>query len=350
MSIASLSTIHRSQDRFAFYANDPPALAFDATLRSWIVFDPDLAVSVLKDRRFAAVDYRGANKALAEATGIPLDNSDHALAYVPIARDGATHLAQRKAIAARIAATQQLATVESAAAAEALAARLAEASEHDIMTDILVPMVNRVMSALVGIPIAPDEPASAMSRVFDRLLGVSRHREVDASIGEARARVRDAAGPDADESARGHLLSLWILGYDALIGTLGMSMAKLIERHDGEHLSAIPYPDTPPETGVPYVARIVGEDTVLAGKQLRRNDRLRVVLQASAYSADLSDHTRLFGAGAHSCLGKAISLAAWRALTTAISRVDRRVHWLETRLRPHDHLFLVLQSLRVETR
>ena len=88
-----------------------------------------------------------------------------------------------------------------------------------------------------------------------------------------------------------------------MLGTLGESLRHAFETHNGSRLNGIPFADNPPETGVPYLARIAAEDFEFGGAAIRKGDRFRVILQTSAYSEDSRQQGRIFGAGSHACLG-----------------------------------------------
>lgn len=344
----SLSSLHSSDNRYDFYYGDPPALVYDNVLRSWIVIDRQLAASALADRNFGAIDYRGANETLSKAAGIPLEAADFALAQIPIARDGPEHLAQRKAIAGHIASRRAALETGLRTAIEQCAARFRIEGQLDVMAEIVVPLANQTLASLAGVPIKADEPASEMSRVFDRLLGATRHRRIDAAIAIARSRIEKALGPTANDDQVGNVLAVWILGYDALSGTIGESLRRIFETNSGRSLAEITYPAMPPETGVPYVARRVLEDCVFGGAKLQSGDRVRVILQSSAYSTDPKHQVRMFGAGAHSCLGRPLTLDIWRLLTRELAGNQMTVKYLGSEMRDNDYLFIVPRSLRVE--
>ena len=341
-----LAGIHRFIDRRSAYRG-APAVTFDKSLRSWVVIDPALAIEALSDDRFAVVDYAAATRALAEAGGVPLDNAAFALRHIPIASDGATHVENRRSAGQHLAAQRQ--DIERAVS-DAVARNLSafeRPGELEVVGEVLIPLVNEIIGAIVGVEISPDEPASDTSRVFDRLLGLRRHQEIDRKIGNDRKRLRQQMWPNLSQSDQGTRLALWVLGYDATLGTLGESLRYCFETANGERLNAIAFPSNPPETGVPYLARIATEDCRLGGEAIRKGDRLRVILQTSAYSEDPKQQGRIFGAGAHACLGRPLSLEIWRLITEQLGTINLRLDYLDSALRDHDHLFACPEYLRV---
>ncbi len=343
----SSTLLHHAPDRRARLRDNRLPLFFDALLNSWVIVDPRLAAAALTDARFAEVDYHDANATLARVSGLPLLNIDFTLTHNPISRDGPKHVAQRRAAARHVADHRRAAEAATMEAIAAYAGRFADAGELEVMGEVIVPMVHTVIGAMVGVPIDADETAGAMSRVFDRLGSVRRSAEADRQIGDARERLRAERGSPMSDEEMGAALSLWILGYDALIGTLGESLRYLFERHNGLQLSQIPFPDNPPETGVAYVARKARGDFDFAGASIKQGQRIRVTLQSSAYSDDPKQQVRMFGAGAHSCLGRPLALDLWRLLTERLRTIDLRVEFLGSKLRDQDYLFIFPEYLRV---
>ena len=295
----------------------------------------------------AQIDYHEANEELARIARISLSNIDFTLAHNPISRDGDLHVTQRKAAARHIANHRRDMEVALAAAMDRCALRFDVACELDVMSEVIIPAVNLMIGALIGVPVSGDEPAATMSRLFDRLGSTRRHVEADRQIGEARDRIKAAHDDDISEAEVGAALSLWVLGYDAMIGTLGESLRLIFETHTGSVLSAIPFPDNPPETGVAYVARKATTDLEFGGVAVKAGQRLRVTLQSSAYSDDPKQQAHMFGAGIHTCVGRPAALDLWRALTTKLATIDRKVEFLGSKLRDQDHLFIYPDYLKV---
>ncbi len=234
-----------------------------------------------------------------------------------------------------------------ASALDRYVSRFDRTGELEVMSEVVVPVVNTVMGAVVGVPTNGDEPAATMSRLFDRLGSARRHVAADREIGEARGRLQAAHGDAMSEEEVGAALSLWILGYDAMIGTLGESLRSIFEQHIGEPLGAMPFPANPPETGVAYVARTAKEDLEFGGAAIRQGQRLRVTLQSSAYSDDPKQQAHMFGAGIHTCVGRPVAIELWRSLTERLRAIDRKVEFCGSRLRDQDYLFIYPDHLKV---
>ena len=75
--------------------------------------------------------------------------------------------------------------------------------------------------------------------------------------------------------------------------------------------------------------------------------RLRIFLQALAYAQEPRSRTGFFGAGAHACLGRPLSIEVWRAMTEQLSRVSLRAHIFSYTARTSDYVFTCPEELEV---
>ena len=153
--------------------------------------------------------------------------------------------------------------------------------------------------------------------------------------------------PDEGEDRIGQRLAIAILGRDALMGTLSNSLHHLFEHAEGRPLDKVTYPELPPRTGVPYVDRQALTDVELEDRHFAKGDVFRVHLETYERSDDPQDRRMLFGAGAHVCLGRPLSLALWTALTAFLQSQTTRVRVLNYALRKDD-VFRMPSELVIE--
>ena len=112
--------------------------------------------------------------------------------------------------------------------------------------------------------------------VFDKSIGARKRRRVEVDLGAMRQLIASALGSAAAEEEVGLRLSLFILGRDALLGTLGESLHSVLIDNPRRRLDDIRYPETPPETGVPYVERVVTESFMEGKVRFAAGDRMRI--------------------------------------------------------------------------
>jgi hypothetical protein len=115
-------------------------------------------------------------------------------------------------------------------------------------------------------------------------------------------------------------------------------------------LSPSLFPQIPVETGVPYVERYATTALDLGGAHIQRGQRIRLMLQSIAYSDDVIGRTRMFGMGAHACLGRQISLDLWGCLGRKLGETAMSAEILEHTMRRSDFVFTCPDRLVVQFR
>ena len=158
---------------------------------------------------------------------------------------------------------------------------------------------------------------------------------------------RFAADFPEDSSDRlGDRVTLAILGRDALIGTLGSSLHAFLEKQEGMPLFGARFDPVPTHTGVPFIDREARFDTDVAGVSVAEGHEVRCQLQS--FSEEPARHRgRFFGAGAHLCLGKPVSLDLFREISDHLHQLATRAKVLDFALRKDD-VFNIPDTFEVE--
>jgi hypothetical protein len=218
------------------------------------------------------------------------------------------------------------------------------------MSEIVSPLVDAVIGLLTGIPVTSPDSLSGISVAFDRMTGPARRKEIEHQLGETRAMIRCALGAGATEEREGDCLTLFILGRHATIGTIGESLFRVLSKNRASPLSPDFFPQVPVETGVPYVERYATTSLDLDGAHIQRGQRIRLMLQSIVYSDDVAGRVRMFGMGAHACLGRQISLDLWGQLGRKLGETAMSVEILEHTMRRSDFVFTCPDRLVVQFR
>jgi cytochrome P450 len=337
----NLLTLHRAEDRRAYFAAGPKPIFFDDALRCWIVTDPELAERLFQHTNVGGPDCASAYQTLQRQSGIAFPNLLHAFRHIPLCLNDGAHREARRRLAEAISRRR---TVVSSALPQLVSrwfGPLAVAGEVEVMEQILLPLIDEVMGLLVGIDAEAVSQFRRMPAILDRMIGLRRGKQLEAEVGVARA-VLDSKRQDADP-----LLALMTLGHDALLGTIGESLHHLVATHPGQRLSDIAYPPVPVETGVPYIERAVREAFAIDGISLDRGDRIRILIQAFVYSESPQDRLRMFGGGPRACLGRQLSLDLWGEVTAALAQIRRRAEIVKHALRTDDYVWTCPSELRI---
>jgi hypothetical protein len=125
-------------------------------------------------------------------------------------------------------------------------------------------------------------------------------------------------------------------------------MFQVLSANSGLDLNQIEFPSVPSETAVPFVERIVARTFEHGGIAFEQGQRMRIYLQPLVYSDDPADRARLFGIGAHACLGRLLALDVWKHLTDRVSQIASRLEIVSHTIRTEDFVFTVPQNVIVK--
>jgi hypothetical protein len=130
-----------------------------------------------------------------------------------------------------------------------------------------------------------------------------------------------------------------IVGKDAFIGSVVLSVWETLVRNPGSRLSEVTFSKDLPATGVPYVERVALDDATVGRISVRKDERIRLYLDATARHVSGEEANLLFGKGRHLCLGKPMTLAIWRALIATMATMSERFTAEEFEMRDGDYVF-----------
>jgi cytochrome P450 len=304
--------------------------------------DGETAVAVIASTDFDVVEFGPRHAQIAARLGIDLSAVVRMIDFVPLAVRGDAHRTARNQ-AARV---MGLGHVGAMAALPSLTQRLADVLQtpgrHDLMAEVVAPMTEALVSALVGVPLQ-SPPDAMISRVFSETIGAAKRRRMNDEMLALLARVT-AAFPDEEAATHGARVSMAVLGRDATIGTIGMSLHNWLQGVQGV-IGDHPFPPHPTRTGVPVIARQALRDTVVAGCPVAKGTTIDCNMR-SLETGEGADHLRFFGAGAHMCLGRRLTLALFAELAKVVAGVTTRLAGVEMTLR-RDDIFAIPETIWV---
>jgi cytochrome P450 len=340
-------TFHRSAGRHATYLHGPNQPAFDAVTKAWIITEPQTCERLLASPDTRPASYSHDFLMLEKRLGVDFSNVLLALMHVPMCLHDEQHRNARRRVAEHLAAHRCDLSNCIMKNLELHLRPFRHEGELEIVSQILEPLILSVTEPLTDIPPAVAAGCRTVSTIFDKSIGPRKRQRIDAELGQMRAAIIRKLGASAADDAIGLRLALSILGRDTLLGTLGESLYSVLHGNQGCRLNEIVYPEIPPETGVPYIERIAVKSLYEQQTQFNPGDRLRIYLQAFAYSASSVHHPKIFGVGSHLCLGKAMSLALWNGITSSLSAIPLYADVVSHDLRKDDFVFLCPSHLMV---
>lgn len=340
-------TIYRQTQRDEFLtAARKAGPFFDRITRAWIVVDPDICRELLSTAALypapALEHYRNMPPGFGEAFA----SVAFAFEHIPLSMYGERHAeARRRAstfIAGRHAAIRQWAEHELPLHLKPFE----RAGRIEVMGEVIKPLVRSLFAVLVDTDLPDRLALDHVSQVFDKSIGMSRRVQLEADMAQLEAHLRERLGK-VEEDELGMRLGLLVVGKDALVGTLAEGLSELFGDNQAVALDSIAFPKMPHRTAVPFVERIAAEPVSVAGLELAEGERVRIVLQTYGHGP-ANEHHRYFGAGAHACLGRPMSLELWSAITALLSKLPSRVRVLDYHLPMDSYVFNVPTRFEVE--
>jgi cytochrome P450 len=320
---------------------------YDRRTRAVIVAQPELCRQILSEPNVhpapAMETYRDMPGALA-----PLFTSTaFVFESIPLSMKRAEHAAYRRRAAEFLARRRGALESWRATQLPGFFDRLEQPGRVELVSEVLKPMVRSLIAEVADVPLPDSIELESASLVFDKSLALSRRQALEAHLQQLIAHARAHVGPDADADELGLRVGLIVVGKDATMGSFGESLYDLISREPVMQWRDVAFPQSPHRTALPFVERIAEGPVTLAGVEYPAGTRFRVLL--IAYTLEPAEtHHRLFGAGAHACLGRPLSVDVWQAFAARLKALTTRVRVINYQLALDEYVFTVPRAFEVE--
>jgi len=340
-------TLHLDPDRSAFFARHRKDPAYyDSSMRCWIVLDPTEILRLLRHPGLVCEEIVPAIDGVAERYGESFDNLRHAASVMPLLMDGDGHRRIRREMAEFLNERRALMIERIPGLLESRFDGLRYEPEVDLVGDLFLPFVCDLFTELVGCRVAVPFERIAITRIFDRYLSLRTMRMIDREIATLREVIlRDCSWASTDET-RDLLLGILVIGRDSLIATLSESIGSSMAANLETSIADIAFGDFPSETGVAIAERRAVEPVAVPGAEIKPGDKVRLYLHGLNYSDRTAEQRQIFGAGAHSCLGRQLSLDVWKALIPMLRTVRQTVKDVDHGYLAN-HIFVMPDHVRV---
>lgn len=282
--------------------------------------------------------------AFSKKLGLDVSEVVRVAQHIPLILRGTSHQESRKRLAVLIAEGARRARTVTEVSLPVMVSGLLRPGSHDVMADFVNPFVNKIVMAMVGIELQVADD-TLISRVFSRSLGVSKRRRVNAELKSLRTQI-EAKMPDLTETEVGDRLALCVLGTDPLRGTLGCSLHKIFSVGSSHTIDAVSA-NYPLRTAVPFVEREAIRPVDLEAQNYAAGTTFKVWLDSYESEEDSKSRMSLFGFGAHTCLGRKLSLEIWKMVTDALRQNPASVDVVDYALR-RDDVFRIPEKFRIE--
>jgi cytochrome P450 len=339
-------TLHHSADRSRTYQSRQP-FWFDGDLKCFCVVDKDLIATIFRSDKFTVVAYADIYRLMSQRTSVDFTASADALDHVPLALEGANHSSMRAEFAGVLDRNIRQTMDEMERFAEEVVTSLFQnETAIDLMAQVAKPIVSRLFTLWLHVDDELTVQNRGVSQLFDREMSLARRKRLNENVSGMLCSYAEKLTmlPTSPEMA----VAMNIVGKDALLGSITMSLWDTLSAHQGDRLDEISFPRRFPSTGVPFTVRVATEDLDVDGLRVQRGDLIRLYLDATAMHMSGEETDLLFGRGRHLCLGKPISLIIWRAIVRALEGIPLHFTLHETKLRSGDYAFIYPEYARVQ--
>jgi cytochrome P450 len=332
-----LLTLHQQPDRRETYEQLRP-FSFDEHLRVLCVYDADMISAIFRSEDFRTNPFADHYREIAERTGIDFQASIETLDHVPFSKEGEEHRRLRAEMNKVVSAEsrEHIAGME-AFIAELTARLFVAGNEIELTSQLAHPIFFELFGRWLKVDEREFMEESNYSAVFDSAMSLNRRKRVNASLEGLRCAF--AQRSDRLPTTAGIALAMNVVGNDALLGSLVLSLWHVLEQNPGARLSDIAFPPSLVATGVPFIERIANREIEINGMKVAKDEKVRLVIDATSRQITGEEADLFFGKGRHLCIGKPMTLVIWRAIAKALRENPLRFTMRDMKLRTGDYAF-----------
>jgi cytochrome P450 len=337
--------IHSARDRHAIFAEGMPGVwREDDLLRMWVVTDAGLVVRILRSPHTVISDLIDVVAAVKARHGVDLPNVDYACGVLPVLVSDDVHPEIRRSFATFLAGRLSELDAKLPDLVRSSLAPLTRKGRVDIVAQVVGPLVQKVFSIFLRSDMPSEFLTLHVTEILSFKAMVSHLKALDARIAMTLAYLR-ATTPDAEEV--GWKFICLVFGVDSVAMMLAESLVMALSEIDPAHPEPARLPEFPVETGVPVSHRRAKIDFEIDGHKFAAGDLIRLQMQALGYSALAENRKFIFGGGAHSCLGKQVSLRIWEAFQREFNGLNVKGRVVDCKLTP-SHYIIFHDLVQVE--
>lgn len=302
------------------------------------------ALAVLSSDSFGVTPHIQFTAALAERLKLDLSATLLVMRQLPLWSDGPRHATLRRDVASFLAEDRRAKTQTAARRmCDSIHTALVDASGEIDLLALIRDLADTFMEEVTGLPrFAPE--GTALPNIFSSNIGVAARRTLDAAL-RRQLEVARSLFPAEDDTRLALRVGQWVMGRDALIGTLGLTLNRHLTALQGAPLCKHPLPKVPTDTGVAVIGRISQEDTQVDGCPVGAGALVECRLDSFSQGTE-TERLRFFGAGAHVCIGRPLGLEFFAVVANELNRCQFGLHVVQF-VRKEDDVFDIPSTFRV---
>jgi cytochrome P450 len=332
-----------SPEKLKIY-RDGPGIWYSDEIRRWIVVSPSLIRQIMGNRALSVPSYIAGT--LGSRLGHDFGQLDKIVGYLPLAFEGERHKVLRADFARAISRNTPSAL---AAFVRKLDERLDEClgrGKFCLVSDVLAPVLRAMQGELIGIDIPDDVAIEDIPQMFDDVISGRRRL----SIQETTVKLQQASQlPSLEETY--FASAILSLSANTLMGSLARSCIAQLKAASKKQLCDIEWSEEFSHTALALVEKKAVMDVVIGDAEIKKGDRLRLILDAAGYEqgGDEPVYSDLyFAVGLHRCVGMSLSRQCWSLLTTRLSQERLVLKVLDVDHRQGDYVFIFPKRCDVE--
>ena len=264
------------------------------------------APAVLADSRFDVTPHVRFIESLVERLKIDLSATLTVMRLMPLWSNGLQHAGLRRNVASFLAQDRDGKLRRAAdAMRRSLTTGLVEPAGPINLLAVIRDLADLFMQEVSGLPrFATDVPSNL--NIFSSNLGVTARLGLETAL-RRQFDIGRRLYPAEDDERLALRIGQWLMGRDALVGTLGLTLHQHLLALDGRPLCTLALPQLPTHTGIPAIGRIARLPQQVAGCPVPAGGLVECRLDTFA-GGTVDERLNFFGAGAHLCLGRPLAL------------------------------------------
>jgi hypothetical protein len=286
------------------------------------------------------LDLNGALNTVKAKYGLELPHVDYACSVIPMLVRGDVHAAVRKSFALFLAGRLAELDQRLHALVKASLAPFGRKGRVDIVAQVVNPLVRGVFSTFLGSEMPSEFLTIHVIEILTFKALVAHLRSLEARLGKMLSYLRATTSGEDEIACK---LICLVFGVDSVSMMLTESLVMALRATP----AAARLPDYPRETGVPVLQRVANRDFEIDGHKFAAGDLIRLQMQSLGYSEHADHRKVIFGAAAHTCLGKHVSLRIWDVFRDEFNAMVVSGRVVDYKLSP-SHFIIFHESVEVE--
>ena len=263
------------------------------------------ALHILTHPDFVQIKLVEYYKALAENFDRRFENIEYICQYLPLFHDGPRHKELRKMAATHLRDRPDALQVFEDEAVQIITTKLRQAGALDVISDIVIPVMQKAALAITGLDYFPGLIA---------ILSGNNSLRATKKLDETFGKIYDTAlarFPEESEDTRAMRIVYAALGSEPLGSTLALSFEQMFSGVHDMKICDLNWTPNFPATGPDTAFRQCKHAPIDLAENAKSVKHIEVDFKPFL-DDEGANHNHMFGVGAHACLGRGLSLSLWQ--------------------------------------